>query len=116
MFAMAERSFGTWAKGPDPFKADPIPDIPPIAASDVIVSEAPVNAVTVIVRWQGPSVGKDPKSTYSADVFSDLLNDPQSRFQQRLVDSGLWQGSRSTITRSITQALSPSADRPRPSS
>lgn len=92
VFAMAERSFGTWARGPDPFKTDPIPEIPAITANDAVVAEAPVNAVTVIVQWQGPSIGKDPKSTYAADVFSDLLNDPQSRFQQRLVDSGLWQG------------------------
>ena len=40
---------------------------------------------------KGPSVGKDPESTYAADVFSDVLNDPGSNFQQRLVDSGLWQ-------------------------
>jgi zinc protease len=45
----------------------------------------------VFLQWQGPSVGKDPKSTYAADVFSDVLNDPGSNFQQRLVDSGLWQ-------------------------
>ena len=54
--------------------------------------DAPVSAVTVQIQWQGPSVGQDPKSTYAADVFSDVLNDPRSQFQQRLVDSGLWQG------------------------
>ena len=102
MFAMAERSFGTWARGPDPFKTDPIPEIPAITANDAVVAEAPVNAVTVIVQWQGPSIGKDPKSTYAADVFSDLLNDPRSRFQQRLVDSGLWQG----IVRELLQSES----------
>jgi len=47
--------------------------------------------VTVQIQWQGPSVGQDPKSTYAADVFSDVLNDAQSQFQQKLVDSGLWQ-------------------------
>ncbi|HWG35901.1 MAG TPA: pitrilysin family protein [Gemmatimonadaceae bacterium] len=92
IFAIAARQLGGWARGPDPFVADPIPDIPPLTASDAVVAEAPVNAVTVLLQWQGPSVGKDPKSTYAADVFSDLLNDPRSRFQQRLVDSGLWQG------------------------
>ena len=92
IFAIAERQLGTWPRGPDPFVTDPIPDIPSLTASDAIVAEAEVNAVTVLLQWQGPSVGKDPKSTYAADVFSDLLNDPRSRFQQRLVDSGLWQG------------------------
>jgi zinc protease len=92
IFAIAEKQLGSWPRGPDPFATDPIPDIPPLTANDAVVAEAGVNAVTVLLQWQGPSVGKDPKSTYAADVFSDLLNDPRSRFQQRLVDSGLWQG------------------------
>ena len=53
--------------------------------------EARVGAVTVFRAVAGASVGQDPKSTYAADVFSDVLNDPGSKFQQRLVDSGLWQ-------------------------
>jgi zinc protease len=92
VFSMAEAQLGSWPRGADPFVADPIPDIPPLTANDAVVAEAGVNAVTVLLQWQGPSVGKDPKSTYAADVFSDLLNDPRSRFQQRLVDSGLWEG------------------------
>ncbi|HXC25226.1 MAG TPA: pitrilysin family protein [Gemmatimonadaceae bacterium] len=90
VFALAERTLGAWPRGADPFVTDPIPDIPALTGNDAVVSEAPVNAVTVLIQWQGPSVGKDPKSTYSADVFSDLLNDPHSKLQQRLVDSGLW--------------------------
>jgi len=92
VFAMAERELGQWSRGADPFVTDPIPAIPPIQKSEGIVVEAPVSAVTVLVQWQGPSVGADPKSTYAADVFSDVLNDPRSQFQQKLVDSGLWQG------------------------
>ncbi len=92
VFAMAERELGQWSRGADPFVTDPIPAIPPIQKSEGVVVEAPVSAVTVLVEWQGPSVGADPKSTYAADVFSDVLNDPRSQFQQKLVDSGLWQG------------------------
>src|SRR3954471_11953058 len=44
-----------------------------------------------MLQWQGPSATQDPASTYAADVFSDVLNQPGSRFQRRLVDSGLWQ-------------------------
>ena len=91
VFATAERELGKWQKGADPFVADPIPAIPPLTKNDAVVVEAGVGAVTVFLQWQGPSVGKDPKSTYAADVFSDVLNDPGSNFQQRLVDSGLWQ-------------------------
>lgn len=89
--AFANLALGNWQRGADPFATDPIPDIPPLAGNEAVVAEAPVNAVTVLIQWQGPSVGKDPKSTYAADVFSDLLNNPRSKFQQRLVDSGLWQ-------------------------
>jgi zinc protease len=91
VFALAERALGSWNRGADPFAADPIPPIPPLQKSEGVVVEAPVGAVTVQVQWQGPSVGQDPKSTYAADVFSDVMNDPGSQFQQRLVDSGLWQ-------------------------
>jgi zinc protease len=91
VFALAEKELGQWPRAADPFVSDPIPQIPPLQKSEVVLVEAPVGAVTIQVQWQGPSVGRDPKSTYAADVFSDVLNDPQSKFQQRLVDSGLWQ-------------------------
>ena len=91
VFALAERELGGWQKGPDPFISDPIPPIPTLTHNEAVVVEAGVGAVTVFVQWQGPSVGKDPASTYAADVLSDVLNDPGSNFQQRLVDSGLWQ-------------------------
>jgi len=91
VFAVAEKELGGWQRGPDPFAADPIPAIPALSQNEGVVVEAGVGAVTVFLQWQGPSVGKDPKSTYAADVFSDVLNDPASQFQQRLVDSGLWQ-------------------------
>ena len=91
VFASAEKELGRWQRGADPFTADPIPAIPALAKDEGVVVEADVGAVTVFLQWQGPSVGKDPKATYAADVFSDVLNDPGSNFQQRLVDSGLWQ-------------------------
>jgi zinc protease len=91
VFALAEQSLGGWARGPDPFAGDPIPAIPPLTKSEGVVVESNVGAITVFIQWQGPSVGKDPTATYAADVFSDVLNDPGSNFQQRLVDSGLWQ-------------------------
>jgi zinc protease len=91
VFSLVERELGQWSKGADPFTTDPIPPIPSLQKSEGLVVEAPVGAVTVQIQWQGPSVGQDPKSTYAADVFSDVLNDQRSQFQQKLVDSGLWQ-------------------------
>ena len=91
VFRWAREALGDWPRGEDPFKADPIPAIPDLARNDAVISEAPVSAVTVLIQWQGPSANQDREATYAADVFSDALNTPGSRFQRRLVDSGLWQ-------------------------
>ena len=91
VFQLAEQIFGDWKKGDDPFIKNPIPPIPSLSKSDAVIVELPVNAVTVNVEWQGPSVRKDPNATYTADVFSDALNQPDSPLQKRLVDSGLFQ-------------------------
>lgn len=91
VFASAQHELGGWKRSADPFVNDPIPAIPALTKNQGVIVEAGVGAVTVFVQWQGPSVGADPTSTYAADVFSDVLNDPGSKFQQRLVDSGLWQ-------------------------
>jgi zinc protease len=91
VFALADKTYGDWPKGQDPFVVDPIPTIPAIQKNDALIIEQPVGAVTVMVQWQGPSVRKDPNATYAADVFSDVLNQPNSTLQRRLVDTGLWQ-------------------------
>jgi zinc protease len=92
VFALAEKIFGDWPRGPDPFVADPIPPITPLTSNKALIVEEQINAVGVQIQWQGPSVRKDPAATYAADVFSDALNNPGSTFQRDLVDSGLWQG------------------------
>ena len=91
-FAMAEQIFSLWRRGDDPFVKLPIPPIKPLLRNDGLIVDEPVNAVTVLVQWHGPSVRKDEAATFVADVFSDVLNNQQSRFQKKLVDSGLWQG------------------------
>lgn len=92
VFRMAERIFGDWKRGPDPFAAAPIPPIPALTRNVGYVHVEEVNAVTVQIQWHGPSVRTDEEATFVADVFSDLLNAPGSRFQKKLVDSGLWEG------------------------
>jgi zinc protease len=52
----------------------------------------PVQNVTVMIGWHGPSIGKDDAATYAADVFSFILTQPNSRFQRALVDTGLTTG------------------------
>ena len=90
-FASAEKIFAPWKRGDDPFVKATVPPMPPLTKSVAVIDEEPVNAVTVLVQWQGPSVRKDENATFAADVYSDVLNNPQSRFQRKLVDSGLWQ-------------------------
>ena len=92
VFALAEKHLGSWQRGPDPFAADPIPKMAPLAGSQALIIEEPVSDVILIyMQWHGPSVGADPDATYAADVFSDILNTPGSGFHTRLVDSGLFQ-------------------------
>lgn len=91
VFALAKDIFGDWKRGPDPFVTDPIPPVPPLDHSKGVITEEPVGSVVVMLKWEGPSAVKDAADTYAADVFSDVLNQPGSRFQQRLVDSGLFQ-------------------------
>lgn len=90
-FALAERIFGPWKRGDDPFVKAPIPPVAPLSAPKAVIIEEDVNAVTVLIQWHGPSVRTDETATFVADVYSDVMNNPQSRFQRRLVDSGLWQ-------------------------
>jgi zinc protease len=90
-FALAKTIFGGWEKGPDPFTADPIPPIPPLARDSAFITEQDIGTVIVMMQWQGPGATGDPAATYAADVFSDVLNQPGSRFQKRLVDSGLFE-------------------------
>jgi zinc protease len=91
IFAAARRMFGDWPRAADPFVTDPIPPIPPLQGYKGVVVEQPVNGVAVLIQWQGPGAHTDVPATYAADVFSDVLNEPGSRFQRKLVDSGLWQ-------------------------
>jgi zinc protease len=91
VFAAARKLLGDWPRAADPFTTDPIPPVPPLTANRAVIVEQPVNAVLVILQWQGPGAHADPAATYAADVFSDVLNQPGSRFQRKLVDSGLWQ-------------------------
>ncbi|HEY9230137.1 MAG TPA: pitrilysin family protein [Gemmatimonadaceae bacterium] len=89
-FSLANSIFGGWERGPDPFTVDPIPPIPPLKKDTAVIVEQPIGTVVVMLQWHGPGATGDPEATYAADVFSDVLNQPGSRFQRRLVDSGLF--------------------------
>ncbi len=93
VFKLAEDLFGGWKRGEDPFVKFPIVDHPPLEKSEgVILNKEDVKNVFAIIGWQGPSVGKDNASTYAADVFSYIVQQPGSRLNRALVDSGLAAG------------------------
>jgi zinc protease len=87
-FQLAERVFGDWPRGANPF-ATPIPDPPPLTETKAVIVEQPVGAVAVSVQWQGPSITTSREDTYTADVLSQVLANPTSKFQKAIVDSGL---------------------------
>jgi zinc protease len=94
VFRLAEQNFGDWQRrAVDPFKEFPLVEHPPLTKSEGVVVEQPVNNVFIQIGWHGPSIGKDDRGTYAADVFSYILSQPDSRFQRNLVDSGLTVGA-----------------------
>ena len=91
--AAARQHFGPWRRGGDPFAGAPVPDPPALAESRVVVVPAPVDAVTLVVEWQGPSVATARADTYAADVLSAVVDDDRSPMAARLIDSGQFQSA-----------------------
>ena len=92
VFQKAKEIFGDWKPSPfDPFQKWPIPEIAPLKQSDslnfLVINE---NARVPILQigWLGPDTRNDVKNTIVADVFSTILSEKSSKFQQSLVDSG----------------------------
>ena len=89
VFKLAEDLFGIWKKGEDPFIKFPIVEHPPLQKSEGVIVNKDVENVIMQIGWHGPSTGKDDASTYAADVFSYIVQQPDSRFQRAMIDSGL---------------------------
>ena len=98
VFALAEQIMGSWEpRKVDPFKEFPLVEHPPLTKSEGLVIDKKVDStgneqgqnVFINIGWHGPSVGKDDAATYAADVFSYIITQPNSRFQRKLVDTGL---------------------------
>lgn len=86
-----ESIFGSWKPSAfDPAKEYPIPEFEPLKKTNaaVIVSEL-ADAPLLILRWQGPDMRNDIQGTYTADVFSYILNQRRSKLAQALQETGL---------------------------
>jgi zinc protease len=89
VFAQAEALYTDWPRAADPFVAFPLVKHPPIPFTSVVLVEQPVQAPVVSFTWQGPStVGDNVELTYAADLLTYALQEPSSKYQQHLVDSG----------------------------
>lgn len=93
VYKIAQEFFGDWPRREkDPFVEFPLVEHAPLPKSEGIVIQQPVANVVVELGWQGPSIGKDDAATYAADTFSFIMQQPDSRFQRALVDTGLVNG------------------------
>ena len=91
IFSAAERRFGDWKSGPNPFADRVIPELPRLPRTTAVMVGRDVLDVTIVVAMAGPSVSTDPSGTYAASVLSEVFNDPTSAFQRRLVSLGPFQ-------------------------
>jgi zinc protease len=84
IYKMAQEFFGDWPRREkDPFAEFPMVEHPPLQNSAGSIIKQPVTNVLIEIGWQGP---------YAADVFSFIMQQPDSRFQRNLVDTGLVNG------------------------
>lgn len=88
-FARAEEFFGDWARGPATFAQDAMVQHPALPKNKGAVIQTPIASVVLELGWLGPSITQDPQGTYAADVFSNIVRQPDSRLEKLLVDSGL---------------------------
>jgi zinc protease len=94
VFGLAEKYFSDWLRGPAPFPDDrlsdgAIPYPPELQKSDTVIVEQPVNNISIMLSWQGPSVTVNTSATYAADVFTFIMNH-NSKFPSILMSSGLF--------------------------
>lgn len=91
MFEEAKKIYGSWKPSNfDPFEKYPIPEFEKITKdTNFITINGNAQVPMIIKGWHGPDTRNDLKSTYAADVFSTILGLQSSKFQQRLVESGL---------------------------
>jgi zinc protease len=88
---LAPKYFMRWQRGPDPFATNPPQRVPPLDHSLYVQDTIDDPHAFVKVYWHGPSIGLDDKGTYVADVFSNIVTQPEHQFSKSLTESGLAQ-------------------------
>ena len=90
-FKEIEKVYGDWAPVPfDPFTKWPVPELEPLKKTSYIIVESKQATVPNIeIYWQGPDTRNDIAATYTADVFSYIINQNSSKINKALIQSGL---------------------------
>ncbi|MFT3694036.1 MAG: pitrilysin family protein [Kofleriaceae bacterium] len=89
IFTQADELYKDWKTAPDPFKKYPLVTHPPIKKTEAVLVVQPVQVITGMFEWQGPStIGPGVADSYAADALSGAIDQPASKFQLALVDSG----------------------------
>jgi zinc protease len=88
---LAPKYFMRWQRGPDPFVVNPPERVPPLDHSLFVMDTVDDPRAFVKIYWHGPSIGLDDKGTYVADVFSNIITQPEHTFSKTLTESGLAQ-------------------------
>jgi zinc protease len=91
VFAKVKAIYGEWqSSGWDPLQKYPIPEFSPLTKDETFVSISPNAKIPLVeMGWRGPDTRNDMNATYAADVFTFIISQAASKFQQELVDSGL---------------------------
>jgi len=89
--AAAERYFGEWRRGPDPFEGPPPAPFASLDGPRLTTLSEPVPDCSITIEYLGPSGRADTADTYAMDALIAILNNPTSRFQGQLVASGPFQ-------------------------
>ncbi len=89
---LVPRYFDRWQRGADPFIANPPVRAPALQQPALVLDTIAEPRAIVFLRWHGPSIGLDDKGTYVADVFSEIIRQPEHPFSKSLQESGLAQG------------------------
>jgi zinc protease len=86
VLAAVQKSFGDWPRARDPWVPTPPPqEAPPKDLFLVYPDEQMYAGVAAAsLSFRGPDVTRDPVSTYAADVWGSLLDDPNGRFKSRI--------------------------------
>lgn len=86
VIAAAEKYLGDWKRGADPWS--PLPPPHPSLKQDVRLvyadSQMYQGVAYVNIEFRGPDVLADPESTYAADTWGKLLEDPNGRFKSSI--------------------------------